>query len=323
MKRLFLIITLLFVSVQTRAEAGADNLQALPVVLKEKASVSDKYIRLGDLFSGLSDEADKKTVAPAPALGKEAVLTAEWLKKLAQTNNIAWEPTGKNVSITVKREASEISKRDVAAVILKELKEQGVPEEAEILFQKSDFPVLIPLRAVWTLTPVQIDYSVARSQFEAKLSLNVNDEETEKMLKFNGKIRFPVFTPVVAQDLKAGQLITDPDIIVRKTFKDSPVRSAPSVTKEELIGKELKKNIRAGQLITLNDVRAQVMVTKGKIVTLSFTKGGIMLSAQGKALENGGLGDTVRVMNLQSKSVVQGTVSGPETVSIHTSGKKP
>ena len=62
---------------------------------------------------------------------------------------------------------------------------------------------------------------------------------------------------------------------------------------------------------------------KGKIITLNFTKGGIMLSAKGKALENGGLGDTVRVMNTQSKSVVQGTVTGPETVSIVPAGGHP
>ena len=59
------------------------------------------------------------------------------------------------------------------------------------------------------------------------------------------------------------------------------------------------------------------MVTKGKTVTLSFVKGGSMLSAQGKSLENGGLGDTVRVLNTQSKSVVQGTVAGPETIVIN------
>lgn len=65
-----------------------------------------------------------------------------------------------------------------------------------------------------------------------------------------------------------------------------------------------------------DDVRTQVMVAKGKFVTIGFTKGGIMLSAQGKALENGGLGDTVRVQNMQSKSVVQGIVTGPETVTV-------
>lgn len=69
----------LWASEEKTAEAH-ENLQALPVVLKQKAVVADEYIRLGDLFSGLASDADKKIVAPAPALGKEAVLTAEWLK---------------------------------------------------------------------------------------------------------------------------------------------------------------------------------------------------------------------------------------------------
>ena len=322
MKRLLFIMILSLIAVRAHAGTEKPGLQALPIVLKEKVSVSDKYIRLGDLFSGLNDEADKKTVAPAPALGKDAVLTAEWLKKLARTNDIAWEPANGNVSVTVRREADEIPQKDILAVILKELKAQGVPEEAEIILQKGERSVLVPLYSSWKLEPVEVDYDASHSQFDAKLNLIVNDE-AKNALEFSGKIKLSVFIPVAAQDLKAGQIITAADIIVKKSAKESVARNALPMKPEDLIGKEVKKTIRSGQVFTPNDVRAQVMVAKGKIVTLNFTKGGIMLSAQGKALENGGLGDTVRVMNLQSKSVVQGTVSGPESVSIHTTGKKP
>ena len=90
----------------------------------------------------------------------------------------------------------------------------------------------------------------------------------------------------------------------------------------ELVGKEIKRTVRAGQVLDDSDVRIRPMITKGKAVTLSFIKGGIMLSAQGKALENGGLGDTVRVMNTQSKSVVTGTVTSPDTVAINGRNEK-
>ena len=316
MKSLLFTIVLLTVSLFPQRADAADPaaLQALPVVLKEKVSVTDDYIRLGDLFSGLDENDDGKTVAPAPALGKEAILTAEWLEKLAKNHNIAWRPADMKISVTVRREAAEISKEEIARVVVGELKAQGLPENAELTFQKGDFPVLVPVKAVWHLEVVSAEYNPVRRQFEAKLALNV-DAGKKREMTFGGKVKIFVTVPVAAKDLKTGRIITAEDILSKRVLQES-VKDAGSVKTEDLIGKEVKKTIRAGQPVTQNDVRSQVMVAKGKIVTLNFTKSGIMLSAQGKALENGGLGDTVRVMNTQSKSVVQGTVTGPETVSI-------
>ena len=324
MKSLLFLVVLLTVCVlppETAAD-GRTGLQALPVVLKEKTSVTDEYIRLGDLFSGLDDKTDKKVVAPAPALGKEAVLTTEWLKKLAKTHKIAWEAANEKVSVTVRREATEISKDEIVQILMKDLKAQGMPENAELTFQKGDFPVLVPVKSVWRLEVSQSEYSPVRRQFDAKLELFINTEKKQE-LSFSGKVKVFVQVPVAARDLKAGQIITSDDILTKRVTQEANVRTAEPIKEEDLIGKEVKRSLRSGQTIQSNDVRTQVMVAKGKIVTLNFAKGGIMLSAQGKALENGGLGDTVRVMNSQSKTVVQGTVTGPETVSIHTTGKKP
>lgn len=301
-------------------ERDSFDLQALPVVLKEKATVTDDRIRLGDLFTGLDEAADKKAVAPAPALGKEAVLTYEWLKKLATANKIDWEPANEKVSVTIYRKADEISKEEVSRILIKELKAQGMPENAEITFQKGDFPVLVPVKSVWRLNPVFAEYTPARQQFSAKMELIVDSEKTQE-LSFAGKVKVFVQVSVAARDLKAGQIITADDLLSKNISQENNARAVSPVKAEDLIGKEVKRSIRSGQMILSADVRTQVMVAKGKIVTLNYSKGGIMLSAQGKALENGGLGDIVRVMNSQSKSVVQGTVTGPETVSIHTTGK--
>ena len=318
MKSLLFTIVLLTVCVLPLEVLAGDtpDLQALPVVLKERISVTDGHIRLGDLFSGLDEKKDRKIVAPAPALGKEAILTGEWLNRLAETNGIGWKATDAKTSVIVRREAAEISKEEIVDAIVKELTAQGMPDTAELSFQKGDFPVFVPVKSVWRLEPVSSDYTPTRQRFEAKLKLIVDDERKQE-LAFAGKVKIFINIPVAARDLKAGQIITPDDILAKRVPQES-MRGNDPAGKEDLIGKEMKKSVRSGQPVTLNDVRAQVMVAKGKIVTLNFVKGGIMLSAQGKALENGGLGDTVRVMNTQSKSVVQGTVTGPETVSIHT-----
>ncbi len=296
------------------------KLQALPVVLKQKATVADEYIRLGDLFSGLDADTDKKIVAPAPVLGKEAILTAEWLKKLAQTNKIDWTPADGKASITVHRDAYEIGTDEIKTILIKELKQHGLPENADLLIQSGSLPVLVPLKSSWLLQPVQTEFNATRQTFEAKMNLFINSEKKDDLF-FAGKAQIFITVPVAKQDLKSGRILTRDDLQMDNIVLGTGRRRPDPVNIDDLIGKEVKRSLRAGQQISPNDVQTQVMVAKGKIVTLNFTKGGVMLSAKGKALENGGLGDTVRVMNIQSKSVIQGTVSGPETVSILPSAK--
>ncbi len=300
---------------ETETAEKYENLQALPVVLKQKAVVTGNYIRLGDLFSGLSSEADKKIVAPAPALGKEAALTAEWLKKLAEKNDIKWTPADTKASIVVRHDAHEIGAEEIKKILKKELQTYGLPENADVFIQSGSLPVLVPLKSSWQINPVQTEYNSFRRTFESKMDLIVNGEKKDP-LSFVGKVQIFITVPVAKNDMKSGQIITREDIRMDNVVQESGRRQIDPVDIEDLIGKEVKRSIRAGQNITLKDVQKQVMVEKGKMITLSFTKGGIMLSAKGKALENGGLGDTVRVMNTKSKSVVQGTVTGPETVSI-------
>jgi flagella basal body P-ring formation protein FlgA len=58
------------------------------------------------------------------------------------------------------------------------------------------------------------------------------------------------------------------------------------------------------------------MVTRNESVTLVYEVPGIVLSARGKAMESGREGDTVNVMNVQTKRTIQGTVTGPGRVTV-------
>ncbi len=75
-----------------------------------------------------------------------------------------------------------------------------------------------------------------------------------------------------------------------------------------LIGKETRRFLPAGAALTAADVRAPTLVTRNTAVRMEFIKGPLAISAEGRALSNGALGDTVRVLNLVSKAVIFGVV---------------
>lgn len=302
-------------------EEGPTKIQALPVTLRKSTTIQGVQITLGDIFSGLNAAKDSVVAAPAPVLGKDVVLTADWLKKLAQTHNILWHPANNDVQITIKRDAKEVKKEEIIDLLKKSLKEQGLPEGAEISLQKGLPPILIPTTSDFELEIKDVDYNHSAQVFQAKVIVTI-DEKKPETHALTGRAQIHVMVPTAKQNLAAGQIVTERDIFMKRVPQETGRRFSEPSRLEDLIGKEVKRGIRAGQNVSEDDVRTKVMVSKGKTVTLSFTKGGIMLSAQGKALENGGLGDTVRVLNTQSKTVVEGTVTGPEMVTVINAGIK-
>lgn len=316
-----LIFVLSPVALSSAETAADDDLQALPVVLKRETTITADKIRLGDLFSGLDAKKSAQTVAPAPALGQEAILPAQWLKQVAKKNGVDWTPADYKTTASVKRAADEIAKADVVAWLAKELKTRGLPENAELSIHSDVPPVLIPVKSTWRFETVSAQYDERRKTFSATLRLFAGDD-APRDFDFAGKAAYTLEVPTAKRDLKAGQILTRDDIVLKTVSADSARRRFVPAQIDDLIGKEIKRGVRAGNAIDSGDVQTQVMVAKGKIVTLTFSKAGIMLSTKGKALENGGLGDTVRVMNAQSKNIVEGTVTAPETVFVEPNNVK-
>ena len=61
------------------------------------------------------------------------------------------------------------------------------------------------------------------------------------------------------------------------------------------------------------------LVQRSEPVTLVYEVPGVVLTLRGKAIDGGAEGDTISVMNEQSKRVVQGTIVGPGRVAIRNS----
>jgi flagella basal body P-ring formation protein FlgA len=77
------------------------------------------------------------------------------------------------------------------------------------------------------------------------------------------------------------------------------------------IGLEARTAIYAGRPIRSQDLGAPALVDRNQLVSLIYLSGGLAISTGGRALERGAEGDVVRVMNLGSRTTVNGRV-GPD-----------
>jgi flagella basal body P-ring formation protein FlgA len=60
-----------------------------------------------------------------------------------------------------------------------------------------------------------------------------------------------------------------------------------------------------------------VAVRRGEVIELTYVSPGLALSARARALGNGGVGETIRLVNLQSNRTVEATVTGPGAAAVN------
>ena len=82
-------------------------------------------------------------------------------------------------------------------------------------------------------------------------------------------------------------------------------------------GKIANRLIAKGKIISRSDFKQDFIVSKGSVVALIIQKGSLKIQAHGKALENGTLGQLIRIISLNSNKERIGEVAGRNQIRIH------
>lgn len=137
------------------------------------------------------------------------------------------------------------------------------------------------------------------------------------ILKFSGLIAATIlatgYEPIASEDLvaarnvRAGAILTAADIVTPKG-QDGLRRAA------DLIGQETLHALYQGQPFSEGDLHPQTIVARNALVKMEFVKGPMTITAAGRALDSGGMGERVRVMNLVSRRIVSTVVVGDNAV---------
>jgi flagellar basal body P-ring formation protein FlgA len=83
---------------------------------------------------------------------------------------------------------------------------------------------------------------------------------------------------------------------------------------DQLKGMEARRMLRANEVVRTDDLRHPIVIQKGAIVTMTFEVPGVSLTASGRAMNEGGVGDTITVQNPASFRMISGVVTGPGSV---------
>ena len=118
-----------------------------------------------------------------------------------------------------------------------------------------------------------------------------------------------VVTPV--RTLRPGVLIEASDLTIKPGDRPGAFDRISDVA-----GQEARTALYAGRPIAFDAIGPPALVDRNQIVSIRFETYGLMITTDGRALERGGIGDRVRIMNLSSRSTLFGIVQADGTIKV-------
>lgn len=129
------------------------------------------------------------------------------------------------------------------------------------------------------------------------------------------KVSFKKEVLVASKTLHKGKILHKSDLIKLK-IDISQLKQGYFTKSKYLIGKVAKQNIGEGTALTPQNIQEAILIHKGEQITIQAINDMINISMNGIALNNGALGEVIKVQNLNSKKVIDAEVSSSKTVRV-------
>lgn len=274
--------------------------------------INRSFIRLGDLFVEAGEKADV-VVAYAPAPGSRMVYDVNSLASIARANGIKWQARSWFDRVVVERPAVTVGDTEIMAAVRAELAKRNVDSKADVELATRGVSLQLPADASTTLDLQNFNFDERTGQFNGRIVLPAADGT--QSLPLSGRVHRTVEVPTLTRRIATGETVGRDDIQWQTARAETVARNV-ILDPSRIVGMEAKRPLQADQPLRAGDVRAPVIVAKGSLVTLVVQSATMTLTSKGRAMENGAMGDSVRIQNTQSKVVVEGEVVSSGTVRV-------
>jgi len=318
-KSIILCIFLVFAS--TPISGFGDN-QKASVSLLENSYVSDVEVRLGDIASidsneqSMKDKLQKMYICRSAEPGSSVTLNVSYIKSRIKQQGIAPESINWNGSdhLTVETKSVSISIQELqssAETFITEL--AGKSAKMVKLQPANDIkPIMISNGKVNIRTELVSPYTVNNNVL-LKFVYSVDGRDCgNRIIPFRVEVIKDIVVTTKSIDLHKVLNADDLTIVSQNVGLSSNI----FYTKDELIGKRVKRVISKGTIISSDMVEQPPIIKQGDLITIVVESSSFRISAQGKAMENGIGGQVIRVINTLSMKEIQAKVVDGKTVKI-------
>ncbi len=281
-------------------------------VLRSNITVDAAIVTIGDMFDNAGTLAEQPLFrAPAPGTTGQvniaAIRTATARVVLAKFDN----PGFPNVSVT--RYGLAITNKDINALIAKNLKDQGILRDGMSINTQLN-QSLANLYAARSDQPVKLEnliYTPSNNGFSARFLL----AGSNRPFNISGRLGILVQAPHLTRTLAKGSILKPSDVEMRPVSLQF-ANNAQLPMLDQVVGQQLRRQMRQGVIIRLNDVATPTLISRNDMVTIYLKSGPMTLTVKGKAMADASRGQAVSVLNLLSNTIIQGIAVNPGAVEI-------
>jgi flagella basal body P-ring formation protein FlgA len=292
--------------------AAAQN--AVPA-LRASVTVTSDTVRIGDLIENAGPVADVP-IFRAPDLGtRGTVATARIVEAIRPHQLIGIDTRGLS-EVIVTRASRAITPQEISARVAQALEGQyGLGEARNILveFDREVRTLNVEQSATGELQVLALAYNSRTARFDVTFDLPSSAALPRQATRFTGTAIETIEAVTVEHPVERSEVLKASDLTVERR----PKAEGPAITDIHVaIGLAARHQLRPGQPLHDADLMKPAIVQRNDTVTIVYQAPGFTLTLRGQAQDAGALGDTISVLNLQSKRVVQGVVSGPGRVTV-------
>ena len=296
---------------QAESVPGAAEAAQGIVTLNRDVVVEGEIVRLGDIFTGLGDKAEI-AIARAPALGKKVPVGVRWLTAVAQKYALPWRASSRLDRAVIQRAVNIIAPQEIKARVRDALFEEGVQQNAMLEFDTPSAQLILPQEQGDGITITSLSFDAASGRFTAQVAAPAEGVPVAKTTLRGRAIRV-VEVPVLNRRIEAGEIVRAQDLNWIDHRADRLMRNAIRDS-ESIVGKSARRPIGAGVVIKASELRTPQIVAKNSLVTIRLETERMVLTAQGRALQAGTMGEAIQVMNTKSNSIISAEVVSRGTV---------
>lgn len=306
MKLLIVTISSLLV---TLSVALAENKQ-VTLLGKKSATVINSKITIGDLVDvkeGAEQEITSRirgiTIGRPLAAGEEATIEASSIIQALSENGINLREIGYVIpkNILVARAARLITLAEVKDAIQSSLSKSG----RSLTVSEIDYKE--PVKVAPGMASMSAKMT---SRNKGKMTFGITVQvEGEALSTFNvgATVSDWADVPVASRSLRRGEIIQTSDLQMARANLEA-LGDDVELSSDSLVGKELKNAISAGDTFKSFSLKVPPVVVASSKVSVIYESGALRAVATGVALEDGILGQVIKIQNDSSKKVIMARV---------------
>jgi flagella basal body P-ring formation protein FlgA len=310
------ILTLLGTAAVSLSLVGAPL--AAPT-LRSDITVADPVVTVGDMFADAGALAGKPLFR-APAPGTAGTVGLEAVHEAAARAGLTDYDAANVLEVRVARAATSVDAIMLADLIGAELDRRGLlgpGVEPETHFDRPD----LSFNAEVSDRPaklIELRYLPGSGSFAARFAI----AGIERPVEVTGGIELMTEVPRLAQSLPAGAVLGPADIeMARVPLKFVSTTGIAGL--DDLVGKALLRNARAGLTLKLSDVAEPLVITRNALVTVYLRTGWMTLTVKAQALASASAGAPIDVLNTVTHRILHGTATAGGAVEVTTAGPFP